>query len=200
MHRTLAILLILFVGCSSEQSQPARPETTIENMKTAHAVAFRRVEYYRAAAELAQHERLGNLSTLYKAIARSEEIHTQGHERLLLEQKAATDTAKSPHLPLGSIRQILKMGLSLETTETRGIYPPMLVGATKEEWTDAMTQFQQFQKADERHLELLTEAQNKAGVLSIHRYCVCQTCGYIAVDQDTMTTCVVCGKNGWEKQ
>lgn len=199
MRRILIALTLVMAGCSSEQPQPARADASIENLKTAHAVSFRRSEYYRDAAVLAQKERLGNLAALYRALARSEEIHTSGHELLLLGQKAGTDTTKSPHLPLGSMRQVLKMGLSLETTETRGIYPPMIVTAAKENWAEAGTQFEQYKKADERHLELLSDAHAKNGVLSIHRYCVCQTCGYVAVDQDTATACPVCAKNVWER-
>src|SRR3990170_3312728 len=95
----LPILLLPFAGCKSEPEQPPKPEMSIENLKVIHAVSFRRAEYYAAAGVLAEHERLGNLAALYRAIARSEQVHAAGHEALLKAKQESTDTTKSPRLP-----------------------------------------------------------------------------------------------------
>ncbi len=128
-----AVGVLLLAGCKSEPEQPPKPETTIENLKVAHAAAYHRAVYYAQAGAQANSERLENLGALYAAIARSEEIHAAGHEAMLTLQGEETDTTKSPPLPLGSVRQSLKMGVSLETTETQGLYPAMARAAVAED-------------------------------------------------------------------
>jgi len=191
--------LLLLGGCKSEPEKPAKPTTTIENLKVAHAVAFRRAEYYAAAAKEAEAERLGNLASMYRAVSRSEQVHAAGHEAMLASLNESTDTSKSPHLPVGTVRQSLKMGISLEATETIGLYPAMIQAATAEKWPEAAEQMTLFRQADERHTELLTNAQDRKGVLSISTYCVCQHCGYIEIDQADAKECPVCKHNLWER-
>ncbi len=195
----LPLFTLVYLGCKSEPDKPPRPETTIENLKVAHAAAYHRAAYYAAAGKQAEQERLGNLAKMYRAIARSEQIHAAGHEEFLKQHSEATDTTKSSSLPLGTVRQALKMGISLEATETTGLYPAMQQAAATENWPEAAEQFTQFRQADLRHAELLTNAQDRRGVLSIATYCVCQHCGYIQVDQSEAVECPVCKHNLWER-
>jgi rubrerythrin len=195
----LPFITVLLLSCKSEPDEPATPQATIENLKVAHAVAFRRAEYYAEAQKIAGDNRLGNLATLYAAIARSETIHAEGHETLLRQQNESIDTTKSAHLPLGSIQQVLKMGVSLEQTETQGIYPSMIRAAAAEEWPEAGDQFSNFMKADDQHSKLLIEAKDRRGILSISSFSVCTSCGYIGVDHQETDSCPVCTGTTWEK-
>lgn len=192
----LAALLILAAGCSKESEAPPVPTATIENLKVAHACAFKRSMWYANAALEAERERLGNLAAMLRAISRSEAIHAANHERLLLSKDATTDTSKAACLPLGTTRQALKMAQSLERTQIEGLYPPMVATAVKESWVEAAEQFRQAGLVDADHMALMKEAADRSGTVPMRTYRICSTCGHIDVGTDT--TCTICKATTFE--
>src|SRR5512137_2844110 len=88
-----AVCVVTTVGCKSNEPPP-KPVATIENLKVAHACAFKRSMWYGMAADAAEKERLGNLAMMFRAISRSEAIHASLHEQLLQSKTQSTDTSK----------------------------------------------------------------------------------------------------------
>ncbi len=187
---------VLLATCSKQPDTPAIPTVTIENLKVAHACAFKRSLWYDAAAKEAETERLGNLAALFRAVSRSEAIHAALHEQLLLSKNATTDTSKAACLPLGTTRQALKMAQSLERTEYEGLYPPMVAAAVKESWPEAAEQFRRATIVDSGHLTYLKEAADRNGTVPMRSYRICTQCGHI--DAGTDSTCAVCSGTAFE--
>lgn len=192
----LAALFFLVAGCSKDSEAPPVPTATIENLKVAHACAFKRSMWYANAALEADRERLGNLAAMFRAISRSEAIHAANHERLLVSKNATTDTSKAACLPLGTTRQALKMAQSLERTQIEGLYPPMVATAVKESWPEAAEQLRQAGLVDADHMAFMKEAADRSGTVPMRAYRVCSTCGHI--DLSTDSTCAVCNATTFE--
>jgi rubrerythrin len=192
----LAALLFIAAGCSKETEAPPVPTATIENLKVAHACAFKRSVWYASAALEAERERMGNLAAMLRAISRSEAIHAANHERLLASKNATTDTSKAACLPLGSTRQALKMAQSLERTQIEGLYPPMVSTAVKEGWPEAAEQLRQAGLVDADHMAFMKEAADRNGTVPMRSYRVCSACGHIDVGSDT--TCAICQATTFE--
>lgn len=163
----------LLTGCSKEAETPTIPTATIENLKVAHACAFKRSMWYAEAAKVANVERMGSLAALFRAVSRAEAIHASSHEQLLTSKGQSTDTSKATCLPLGTTRQALKMGLSLERTEYEALYPPMISTAKSEGWTEAMEQFRLTGLADSVHIRFFRDASNRDGTIPMRTYHIC---------------------------
>ncbi|MCU0453116.1 MAG: hypothetical protein MUE68_05625 [Bacteroidetes bacterium] len=193
---SLVIAIVLIAGCSKQPETPSLPTATIENLKVAHACAFKRSAWYAAAANEADADRLGNLAVMFRAVARSQAIHAARYEQLLLSKSATTDTSKSACPPLGTTRQALKMAQSLERTQVEGLYPPMVATAVKESWPEAAESFRHAGLAGATHQSLLKEAADRNGTVPMRQYRICSACGNILLGPDT--TCTVCSANAFE--
>lgn len=190
------IALVIVNGCSKQPETPPVPAVTIENLKVAHACAFKRSLWYTAAASAAESERLGNLAMMLRAVSRSEAIHASLHEQLLSSKGVSTDTSKASCLPLGSTRQALKMGVSLERTQFEGLYPPMVAAAVKEDWPEAAEQFRRAVTVDSGHFTYLKEASDRNGTVPMRAYRVCGGCGFLSTGSEA--SCVVCASTAFE--
>lgn len=191
-----AFLPLIFISCSRQPEAPRVPTVTIENLKVAHACAFKRSVWYLAAADEAEAERLGNLAAMFRAISRSQAIHASQYERLLLSKNAATDTSKAVCPPLGTTRQALKMGQSLERTQVEGLYPPMISAAVKESWPEAAETFRHAGVVGATHQSFLKEAADRNGTVPMRSYRICRGCGHMTVGEET--TCAVCSASAFE--
>ncbi|MEK6651211.1 MAG: ferritin family protein [Bacteroidota bacterium] len=187
---------VLLGGCSKEAQAPPIPTVTIENLKVAHACAFKRSLWYASAAKVADRERLGNLAALFRAISKSESVHASLHEQLLVSRNQGTDTSRAACLSLGTIWQALRMASSLERTEVEGLYPPMVSAAQREGWPEAAQQFRHTGSADSGHLALIKEADDRAGTVPLRSYRICTGCGTIVYGQET--ACPVCSGTAFE--
>lgn len=187
---------VFLASCSKKEETPPVPTVTIENLKVAHACAFKRSEWYAAAAKEADRERFGNLAALFRAISKSESVHASLHEQLLVSRNQGTDTSKAACLPLGTALQALKMASSLERTEFEGLYPPMVSAAEREGWHEAAQQFRHTAAADSGHLALFKVADKRSGTVPKRLYRVCAGCGNVVYDLET--ACAICTGTAFE--
>lgn len=192
----LPLAFFAMVGCKKNDT-PIKPTATIENLKVAHACEFKRARWYGEAAVEAEHERLGNLAMMFKALSRSEEIHASLHEGLLKAKGESTDTSKAACPPLGTWRQALKMAGSLERTEIEGLYPAMAKSAEQEHWLEAAQQFTSVRQADSDHAAMIAQAAERSGTVPIQTYEICTTCGKVLLNNEA--ACPVCKGTTFEK-
>jgi rubrerythrin len=193
----------LLYGCSHEKKQETRKptyEVSLENLQTAYAKSIRHQYMYSTFVKQAEKENRKQIASLYRAIARSEEIHARNHADLLRKQGREPQQVKVDTLIVGTVLQTLKMSQSSEEIEIESMYPNLIRTAGLEQFDEAKTQFEQTREADIRQAELINDALGRGGKIQKIPYYVCPGCGYI-VTSDKVEECPVCktSKNKFEK-
>jgi rubrerythrin len=188
-----AIFNLVLPACQKkpQSANPASARATIANLQTSYSCAKKRLLWYSRFSENAEKEHLSNVAALFKAIARSEEIHAANHANLL--RMAGVEAREQPidSIPMGVTRQSIKMALSMESFECESLYPSVLRAAEAEKWLEAATQFKQTKGADARHQTLLKQASEFSGNMARTTYYICPGCGYIATTEQT-ELCPIC--------
>lgn len=191
----LALVLVsLLLGCGGkepEQPAVAKPEVTLENLQTAYSKATRHMDMYRQFAKQAEKEKLPVIANLYRAAARSEEIHAAHHANLLKSQGIEPQMPTIEPVVVGTTIQTLKMALSSEGIEAESMYPNLVRTATLEKFEEAGRQFELCRDGDLRQQELFREAHDRALKVGKVAYWVCPGCGYI-ITSDAMEECPLC--------
>ena len=80
--------------------------------------------------------------------------------------------------------------MSCEELEQSSMSPNLSRTAALENFQEGIDQFTLVQGAEDRHIELLREAQDRAGNIGT-KYYVCPGCGYI-ITSDQTEECPVC--------
>lgn len=199
-----ALLMIAFVlyGCQQKAPENTGPKLTItnENLQTAYAKQVRHSFMYAKFVKVAEKEKLPNVAVLYRAMARSEEIHANNHALLLRTRGFEPRPTQYDSIAVGTIMQSFKMAMGSEDIETESMFPNLIRTAGQEQDTIAMNQFQMTMEADARQTELFKDASDHLGRIAKIPYFVCPGCGYI-ITSDKTDECPVChsAKNKFEK-
>ena len=198
----LLIIAFLFLGCEQKtrENQPPRQTITTDNLQTAYSKQMRHSFMYAKFVPQAEKEKLSNVANLYRAIARSEQIHSKNHAALLRSRGFEPKEPQYDSIAVGTIMQTFKMSLGSEDIETESMFPNLIRTAGLEQDTVAMNQFQQTMEADIRQTELFKDASDHLGKISKVLYLICPGCGYI-ITSDKTEECPVCHatKNEFEK-
>lgn len=196
------LLAMVFYGCQEKTPEPekVKPTVTIENLRTAYAKEVNRQQKYARFIRQAEKDRLPGVANLYRAAARSEEIHAANHATLLRNQGVEPIPSANDSVIVGTALQTLKMAMSGERAEIESLYPNLIQTAELEQYPEAVEHFKKTRDADVRHLELFKEALDKKGRINKVQYVVCAQCGYIITSQKT-ETCPNCNakKDSLEK-
>ena len=180
--------------------RPSRKMVTIENLHTAYAKEVNRQQKYARFIKQADKDRLPGIANLYRAVARSEEIHAANHATLLRKHGVEPQPSAKDSVIVGNTLQTLKMAMSSERAEIESLYPNLIQTAELEQYPEAVEHFKKTRDADVRHLELFKEALDKKGRIKKVQYVVCTQCGYVITSQKT-ETCPNCSakKDSLEK-
>jgi rubrerythrin len=165
---------------------------SVENLQTAYTVALKRQRMYDLFVPKAEKEKYRGVAGLYRALSMSEGIHGKLHDSLMRVHNAISEEPKYDSVVVGTTMQTLKMALSSEELEQTSMYPNLLRTAMAENFTEGVDQFTMVQAVEDRHVELLKEAQDKMGKIGT-TYFVCPGCGYIITSPKT-EECPVCKK------
>jgi rubrerythrin len=190
---SLLALAVVFFACQNkpQEAKETARKVTYDNLQTAYGKSINRSKMYKKFVTQAEKENLKNIAALYRAIARSEEIHAAAHAKLLRAGSIEPIAPAEEVLVIGKTLQTLKMALSYEEQEYGSMYPHLLRSATAEKFQDAITQFQHIQDADAKHGELLRDAITKNGAIPPMTYYVCPECGYLMLS-DKAEECPAC--------
>ncbi len=185
-------LAVMVFGCQKKaDEQSAKPGITLENLQTAHAREARLAYTYNLFADKLGKSGYKNVSRLYRAAARSEEIHAANHAALLkkngIEPKAYVPTP----VAVGTVLQTFRMALSDEGIEVESMYPNLAKTAAMENFPEAAEQFNHAKNADAQHVALFKDALDRGGILSTAQYFLCPDCGFI-ITSDKTTECPEC--------
>ena len=189
----LLVIAILYLGCDQKapENQPPKQTITNQNLQTAYAKQMRHHYMYAKFVKQAEKEKQVNTANLYRAIARSEEIHAANHAALLRARGFEPKTVLYDSIAVGTIVQTLKMSLGSEEIETESMFPNLIRTAGLEKDTVAMNQFQRTMEADNRQSELFKDAADHLGKIPKVPYLICPGCGYI-ITSDQTEECPVC--------
>jgi len=191
----VALLLIAFFlyGCQQKPAEKQAPKETIttENLQTAYLKQLKYEFMYSKFVTSAEKQKNVQMANLYRAIARSEQIHADNHAALLRSRGFEPRQPQYDSIAVGTIVQSLKMSINSEDIETESMFPNLIRTAGLEKDTVAMVQFQHTMDADQRQADLLKEASDHNGAIAKTPYFVCTGCGYI-VTSDKTDECPVC--------
>ncbi|HLB00506.1 MAG TPA: rubrerythrin family protein [Bacteroidota bacterium] len=188
------ILALVFPqGCQkSEKPIEEKKLVSVDNLQTAYGVSLKRQHMYDLFVPRAEKEKFRGVAGLYRALSVSEGTHAKLHAALLRENNTVPEEPKYDSVVVGTTMQTLKMALSSEELEQTSMYPNILRTATTENYTKGVEQFTMIQAVEDRHVELLKDAQDRVGRIGT-TYFVCPGCGYI-ITSDKTDECPVCKK------
>lgn len=183
----ILLFLAFFYGCqrAEEPGKEAVRLVTTENLQTAYAKSVRHQRMYARFVEQAEKEKNTGVANLFRAAAKSEEIHAANHARLLQSGGVTAVVPPDDPVTVGTTIQTLKMAVSSEEIETESMYPNLLHTAELEKLPEAVDQFAKTRDADARQLELFRLALDHNGKADKAPYFVCPGCGYILTSAST---------------
>jgi len=176
--------------------------TVIRHLETAFEEETRNTATCRAYAARADDEGYHGVASLFRAVARAEQIHAANHARVLRHMSGPA-TAEIP-LPRveGSIEN-LRAALADQRFEVDYLYPTFLTAAVPLVDSTAIRTFHWALEADKSHVRLFWQLIPRVGTdragwaFTPHHFFVCALCGYAAQDPES-ENCPSCNYT-WEK-
>jgi rubrerythrin len=202
LHFGVAIVLLVpmmlwFSACQKkeEAKQPGTSQTgqklaTIDNLQRAYGSEAKRALWYDRFSKQAMKENLGDIAVLFRALARSEQVHAEAAAKLLRSKGVEPVAPTIDSIVPGKAKQYLKLSLSNEGLE-QNLYAADTATAQQEQFTEAADWFKKALEADARHGRLLKKAIEQETNFARLPYMMCPECGYI-VGSDKLEECPVC--------
>jgi rubrerythrin len=162
----------------------------IRHLETAFEEETKNTANCRAYAARADEEEFHGIASLFRAIARAEQIHAANHARVLrpMSGRAAVQ------IPLPQVEgslENLRTALADQRFEVDYLYPTFLTAAVPLIDSTAIRTFHWALEADKSHVRLLWELIPRVGAdktgwaYAPHDFYVCALCGYVAQDPES---------------
>lgn len=183
---TIAALTALVVSGQSKMDKISSGPQTVRNLQSAFNGESNAQARYLAFAKRADQEGRGPAASLFRAVARAEEIHLTNHAAVL-RGMGATPELKMDKVAVHSTRVNLGGAASKgEAYERDTMYPKFIATAKSEANPEAVTSFEYAQKAEAQHYALFQSALKNVGKMSANHqdYFVCKVSGYTSLTQD----------------
>lgn len=186
------ISLAGIAGCKETPKPKEEKQTlvTLENLQTAYGRETKQSHMYGLFTPRATKEKYRGAAAMYRALERSEGIHAAMHASMMRGHGIEPAPVKYDSITVGTTLQTVKMALSFEELEFGSMYPNLSRTAELENFKEGVDRFAMIHAVEERHIELLKDAQDKMGRVG-EKYLVCPGCGYI-VTSDATEECPVC--------
>lgn len=181
----------LFCACSS------RPAKTIENLKNIVASEQNAAVRYMAFSAQAREEGFRNISNLFEAIARSEEIHACRQQTMLARYGETTGRAVDSLPEVRRTVDNLKVAIHVEEYEALTVFP-IFWSAAETESAVEIAQFLRWVAAvAERHSLFCRKALTKlerdgTDGNVINSWSVCPECGCLYWTTNLEDNCILC--------
>ncbi len=186
-----ASLMLGLPGCGQRQEEKPAPTVTITNLQSAYAKSISYHSMYAKFADEATKERKAATARMYRALARSEQIHADAHARLIRTLGAEPQPPALQAVAVGTTTQTLKLACSCEGIEIGSMYPNMIKTAESENVPDAAAQFALIRDSDATQFDLLNDALQHGGNSTVKKFYICPGCGRILTDR-TLADCPGC--------
>jgi rubrerythrin len=175
----------------------------LRNLTTALEEELKTHAAYRAYANKAQEEGLFGLASLFRAMARAEQIHANNHARVI-RHMGAEPPSGVPEVRVESTFENLRTALASQRFETDYLYPTFLSVAVPLLDSTAVRTFHWALEADKSHARLCSNAITRlnadgrsAWAYAPRDFFVCGLCGYTAASREG-ENCPACNLL-WEK-
>jgi rubrerythrin len=177
--------------------------TTLDNLQTAYYAESNETVLYSKFAKKADDEGYHQVASMFRAVARAEEIHANKKAGLIkqLGGMLKTDSLGEQAL-VGTTRENLDFALLSEAYERDVMYPEFIAQAQKENNADVVRSFKLCMAAEPRHhamfKQILKDLEGYRGASTT--FLVCPECGN-AVRTMTKSVCEICAtpKEKFEK-
>ena len=178
---SVVMCVLLTLGTSSAKDVAAR---TLDNLQTAFSAESNAHERYLAFGKKADEEGYGKAASLFRAVARSEEIHAQNQSNLIRKMEADPNV-KSEAFRVNSTKENLETALRETTYGRDTMYPDFWSQARADDDSDAMRTFTYAQFAETGSAKLFSAALGNLAKMrgKGDTYYVCSKCGYITKEQ-----------------
>jgi len=138
-------------------------------------------------------EGFGEVASLFRAVAKAEEIHARNHSDVI-RKVGATQAVNLEPIKAKSTHENLKTAIAVEKYERDISYPEFVELATHKKATAAIRTFRFALKVEAVHAALYQDAldnlQKRTG--TNHTYYVCPDCGN-TLEEVNIVKCLVCG-------
>ncbi len=200
----LMTLIVLFAGllvtASGDPSSAAADTTggkTLENLQSAFEGESNAHNRDVAFAQKANQEGYGEVASLFRALARAEEILMKNDAAAIRKMGAEPKAIIAQFLTQSTKKNLESSANKFERFESEKIYPRFIIQARAEGNADAVRCFEYARAVDEQHFKLLTEALNNVEKMrgKSRTYYVCPTCGATS-EQPVEGICPICRSPG----
>jgi rubrerythrin len=180
------------LAAEAKPATPAKAPTTLENlMKTFDGESNAHARYL-AFAKKADEEGYGQVASLFRAAAASEEVHFKAQAEVI-KKMGGTPKADVKAPDVKSTKENLEAAVKGESYERDTMYPEFIKVAEKEKTDAALEVFNEAKAAETAHAKLYQEALGnldswKAGKKD---FFVCPECGNTVIAL-TFEKCPVC--------
>lgn len=191
--------IALITSCGNnkpaEQTVPAAPKKTIENLKAAIKGETTASAKYAAYAEKAKEEGFMQIAVLFRATSKSEEIHAQNHTKVLTTLGEKMDDFK-PEFEVKTTKENLDDAIKGEKYEVDTMYPDFIKTSTADTIPEATSSFYWAMNVEKNHANLYQIAIDALASKNLktmqNEYFVCSTCGNTFAAGKVDDLCAVC--------
>jgi rubrerythrin len=177
-----SIALLAMVSTLLPAAEPSAMKSTLDNLQTSFNGESNAHATYLAYSVKARSEGFKEISSLFTAAARAEEIHAANHAKVI-RSMGVNPTADFKKPQVASSRDNLQAALKGETYERDTMYPVFLTQARKEGNAEAVQTLNLARNAEIEHAKLYKQALDefdgwKGSVATFH---VCPVCGWTSM-------------------
>jgi rubrerythrin len=182
---TFVTLLVLSAAFAYARPAPQLANVTLQNLQTAFNGESNAHARYLAFAQEADKEGYFQISSLFRAAARAEEIHAKNHADEI-KTLGGTPQAKIETPVVKSTKENLEVAIKGETYERDVMYPEFYKQARSAGIAGAVQTINYASAAEAEHAKLFTTALNNMATMRAKgvTYYVCTICGYTTTNLD----------------
>ncbi len=192
----IAGLLASAAGRPSSGAASPIASKTLQNLQSAFAGESNAHNRDVAFAQKADQEGYGEVASLFRALARAEEILVNNDAAAIRKMGAEPTATIAMFLTQSTRKNLESSAYKFESSESEKIYPRFIIQARAEGNADAVRSFEYARAVDVQHFKLLTGAlKNLESMRGKSRaYYVCTTCGS-TLEQPVQELCPICGSH-----
>ena len=177
---------------AAKPAQVTSGDTTLDDLQTAYNGESNAHVRYLAFAKKAEAEGYLKVAALFRATARSEEIHAKNHADVIMKMKAEP-IAKIETPKVGTTKQNLEASIKGEIYERGTMYPEFIKRAEANNNPAAVRTFTFAEKVETNHAALYKSALDNLNDWKVGgvKFSVCSECGN-TVEKVDFLRCPVC--------
>ncbi len=171
----------------------AAPSATLSNLLAAYNGEKNAQMRYMLFAQQADKEGYNGVASLFRAAARSEQVHYEGHAKAINELGGAPPAIKMATPVVKSTKENLEAAINGENYEFGKMYPEFLKQAEKDKVKSAIVSFKGALKIEGIHAQLFKKALKDMETWKGQKkdFFVCLVCGNVVENKPPMV-CPIC--------